>query len=545
MKKYIRNLSFITTGIILSACGQLSMAQKHCVEPQVLYKTADMRKVDTELFQRALTCENPETVKVALVALGRIGGVEAANLIKTQLGHSDSQVRSNAAFASGISLSADLVPTLAERLAQEASPRVQEKLALAIGNLGHDESNDILYQVINKAQSDEAVRGAMQGLGLLALFHRGKIKQKQDLDVDKVVSYLANPKTSLEASFVMARIPLINDDHAEKIMPMVDSLDPDTQAFVIRALGNLKLKDSFDWFYQRALSDDIGVRVSAIQALGRLPIGGKEQVNKMNQLAKSDDWITSMNTLESASDWLTLQTLSDLMGGNNSWLAGLAFTKTNDPKPKNYSDYAYKWLESNEVNLQRSAANYFVENMKDSELNKWSKSKYQLTANAANQKLGNKIEQEHIGAIPTPEALDALPKRLIIKTTKGDIKIRLFNDTPYTSANFVKLAKEGFYNKTYFHRVIPNFVAQGGSRYGDGNGVVNYSIREELNQRSHRFGTIGMATSGKDTAGGQFFINLAPNLHLDSNYTVFGEVISGMDVVLKLQQSDQVVAISW
>ncbi|MRX28605.1 peptidylprolyl isomerase [Kangiella sp. HZ709] len=136
-----------------------------------------------------------------------------------------------------------------------------------------------------------------------------------------------------------------------------------------------------------------------------------------------------------------------------------------------------------------------------------------------------------------------LPKLLTLKTTQGDIVIRLFEDTPYTAANFIKLAQQGFYDKSYFHRVIPNFVAQGGGRFGDGSGSVGYSIREELNQRSHRYGTIGMATSGKDTGGGQFFINLAPNLHLDSNYTIFAEVIAGMEVALKLKQNDQVLVV--
>ncbi len=541
-KLRIRALLVVSVAVI-TGCVHLSKAKaEHCIAPMALYKAADMRKVEPILFEQALNCNNPETVKTALVALGRIGGKDAANLIQSQLSHENAEVRKIAAFSAGISLTPELVPTLTEQFDKETSAAVKENLALAIGNLGHEKSSEALYSMINNAESDQAARGAMQGLGILASFHRGKVKDKQNLDVDKVIELLANPKTSLQAGFLLARVPLMNTSQIEKVMQITDGLDKDSQAFAIRAIGNLKPKEQFDWFYQKAQSDDIGVRVSAIQALGKLPLGDDEQVAKMNQLALSQDTISALAALESAKKWMVLNNLSKLTANDNTWIQAQAFAAANNPKPEKMQQLAEKWLDSAEPNLQRAAIAFFVEQNDKAKLELLAKSPKEVIAIGAQQKLGV-YQTPASSAQATPEALPRLPKSLTLKTTKGDIVIKLFADTPYSSANFLKLANDGFYDNSYFHRVIPNFVAQGGGKVGDGSGTVGYSIREELNNRSHRYGTIGMATAGKDTGGGQFFINLAPNLHLDSNYTIFGEVLSGMDVALKLEQNDQILEI--
>lgn len=530
------------TLFLLGATSFNSAQAKACVDADLLNRAADKRKVEAVMFEYALECDDHKTVKTALMALGRIGGQEAADLIQTQLNHKKSDVRKTAAFAAGISLTHDIALELAKQLRQEEEEEVQEELALAIGNLGHEQSAEILYEVINSSKSDAAARGAMQGLGILALFHRDKLTNKQNLDVDKVVEYLANSKTALEASFLLARVPLINSGHLEKVMKIADDLDEDPQAYAIRAIGNLKPKEHFDWLYEKALTDDIGIKVSAIQALGKLPIGDDGQVAKMNQLILSEDTIAALTALQTSAKWMILNDLIKVTGNKNSWLQAQAFNAINDPKPESVQQLAAEWVKAEDPNLQRAAIDFYVKQNNKSTLESFAKSDKEIIANGAKRKLGIYQEQK-TNPKETPKELAKLPKKLTLKTTKGDIVIKLYSDTPYTSANFVQLAKEGFYDGTFFHRVIPNFVAQGGSKFGDGSGSVDFSIREELNSRSHRYGTIGMATSGKDTAGGQFFINLAPNLHLDSNYTVFGKVIRGMDVALKLEQNDQIIRI--
>jgi len=126
--------------------------------------------------------------------------------------------------------------------------------------------------------------------------------------------------------------------------------------------------------------------------------------------------------------------------------------------------------------------------------------------------------------------------KAIIKTKFGDITLNFFPDVaPGHVKNFIDLAKKGFYNGTVFHRVIPGFMIQGGDPSGNGTGGPGYTIKAEFNQRPHKRGTLSMArTNMPDTAGSQFFICVADRPDLDRQYTVFGEVVSGIEVVDKI-----------
>jgi cyclophilin family peptidyl-prolyl cis-trans isomerase len=132
----------------------------------------------------------------------------------------------------------------------------------------------------------------------------------------------------------------------------------------------------------------------------------------------------------------------------------------------------------------------------------------------------------------------------VIETNRGNIVIRLFAaDAPATVENFLKLARSGFYDGILWHRVVPAFVAQAGCPRGDGWGGPGYTIRCEVNDRTYRRGSIGMALAGKDTGGSQFFICHRALPHLDGRYTLFGQVAEGMDVVDMLTQDDYIVRI--
>ena len=126
-----------------------------------------------------------------------------------------------------------------------------------------------------------------------------------------------------------------------------------------------------------------------------------------------------------------------------------------------------------------------------------------------------------------------------LETDRGVIEIELaIIDAPLTVANFVTLARSGFFDDVAIHRVVPDFVAQGGDPRGDGEGGPGYTIRDEINTRPYLRGTVGMALDGPDTGGSQFFITHSPQPHLDGRYTVFGHVVSGMDVVDHLAPGD-------
>jgi cyclophilin family peptidyl-prolyl cis-trans isomerase/HEAT repeat protein len=131
-----------------------------------------------------------------------------------------------------------------------------------------------------------------------------------------------------------------------------------------------------------------------------------------------------------------------------------------------------------------------------------------------------------------------------IHTVRGPIRLELFGaDAPITVGNFLSLARSGYYRNTRFHRVVPNFVAQDGDPRDDGNGGPGYSIRDEMNRQRYERGAVGMALSGPDTGGSQYFITHSPQPHLDGHYTVFGRVTRGFDVLDKIVQGDQITKV--
>jgi cyclophilin family peptidyl-prolyl cis-trans isomerase/HEAT repeat protein len=147
-------------------------------------------------------------------------------------------------------------------------------------------------------------------------------------------------------------------------------------------------------------------------------------------------------------------------------------------------------------------------------------------------------------AVPDLAAVDKLIAPAVspiayFDTDKGSFQVELaVVDAPRTAANFIALVRRGYYNNIPLHRVVPDFVAQGGDPRGDGEGGPGYTIRDEINQRPYLRGTVGMALDWADTGGSQFFITHSPQPHLDARYPVFGQVISGMDVVDRLSQWD-------
>lgn len=136
--------------------------------------------------------------------------------------------------------------------------------------------------------------------------------------------------------------------------------------------------------------------------------------------------------------------------------------------------------------------------------------------------------------------------RITLKTDKGDIEATIFaSQVPVTAANFLNLASQKFYDGITFHRVIPNFMIQGGDPTGTGRGGPGYRFEDEFkpNLRHDKAGIFSMANAGPGTNGSQFFITHGPQPHLDSRHSVFGEVTKGQDVVNGIAQGDKITSI--
>jgi peptidyl-prolyl cis-trans isomerase B (cyclophilin B) len=133
--------------------------------------------------------------------------------------------------------------------------------------------------------------------------------------------------------------------------------------------------------------------------------------------------------------------------------------------------------------------------------------------------------------------------RAIMETEKGTIHLDLFDkDAPNTVKNFVDLSQKGFYDGLTFHRVISDFMIQGGCPRGDGRGGPGYTIKCEINPNKHIAGSLSMAHAGRDTGGSQFFICHSPQPHLDGVHTVFGHT-NDMDVVNAIRKGDKIVSV--
>jgi cyclophilin family peptidyl-prolyl cis-trans isomerase len=137
------------------------------------------------------------------------------------------------------------------------------------------------------------------------------------------------------------------------------------------------------------------------------------------------------------------------------------------------------------------------------------------------------------------------PHTATIHMTRGNIVMRLLaQDAPMTAWNFAQLATKHYFDNTTFMRVVPNFVIQGGDPRNDQEGGPGYAIRDEINLQKYTRGAVGMALSGPDTGGSQFFITHSPQPHLDGGYTIFGRVEDGMSVVDQTERGDKVETIT-
>ena len=137
-----------------------------------------------------------------------------------------------------------------------------------------------------------------------------------------------------------------------------------------------------------------------------------------------------------------------------------------------------------------------------------------------------------------------LGQQVQLRTSKGIILLELKpNEAPGAVASFVTLIGQHFYDNLYFHRVVPNFVAQGGDPRGDGNGSAPYNLRSEFGDLHYLEGSVGLASAGKDTESCQFFITHTPTPHLDGRYPIFAQVVGGLDVVHKLDIGDQILGV--
>jgi len=275
-----------------------------------------------------------------------------------------------------------------------------------------------------------------------------------------------------------------------RLTPMLGDTDARVIPSVLSAMTKLKAPGMAKILFEHLAKDDVGIRSAAASNIGELkPDGGIEALVAAYKRGEADLVIdTRAAVLEALSKYGAAAAVPTLRTGlgDKDWAVRVK---------------AAELLKGLDPTIE--------------------------TASAIRPAPSTGIQYETPSLI-TP----SVSPHVFIETEKGAIEIELdVLDAPITAANFVTLARKGYFDGLSFHRVVPNFVIQGGDPRGDGDGGPGYTIRDELNQEPYLRGTVGMALAWRDTGGSQFFITHSPQPHLDARYTVFGRVVSGMEVV--------------
>lgn len=430
-------------------------------------------------------------------ALGEIGNAISADSLAPLLTDSDWRVRNDVASALGkIGESDAALDLLANRLADEDNELVAATIAEALGRV-HRPQDRIKFQDLLKRRSGTIWRGLTNGL--------------------------AN-------GYPEAAVPILK--------AMIEDKRPDVSQNALSALGIVGDEPSRSLLTMTYAGLDDAAKGVALTALGEFEFVHVEYL--LDDALASSDMVLGQSAASLLSNWPDtvsagrLSTFWALHADDDDSDFKITALKTAGAFADSSADVAAlfeTWLRSatrDEDRLVRAEAITVL-------------SKLGIDESAKLGTFRPRITEANFDEIY--EAYDSNP-RAVIKTSEGDIEVELLYDkAPRTVYNFVTLAESGFYDGIIFHRVVANFVIQSGAPDVNGYGGPGYTVRSEYNDLTYSTGTMGMASSGKDTEGSQFFITHSPQPHLDDRYTIFGQVLSGQDIVDRIRQGHEIETI--
>ncbi len=412
-----------------------------------------------------------------------------------------------------------------KRLLEDKDPRVQQNALDVMGAAGDKTACEPIHKnyprmdVLTKMKALEAMGGlgcviqeppAKEGLLGAWMMAQAKAQKEKSLPLLQDGMKQETWTVRWRVAQALAELP------AASAIPLLRSLSRDADSAVrLAALDSLAkyLPETADLFVPLLHHEDFAVRATAVDALGRT-----KDPKYLSMLIKTYE--TSQRPAE--------------VEGRVALLDVLAEFNTSEAIPL----YERALLDP-EFTIRRHA----IDGLK-----KLVGSRYFRNGEVKDPEeflfLEGKVTEKRVTEYPPEFGTPREPIEVTMKLEKGDVVIRLLGaDAPMHAENFARLANRNFYDGLRIHRVVPNFVIQGGDPRGDGWGGAGEILHDQINFLVYRRGMVGMPIAGKDTGGSQFFITQSRQPHLDGNYTVFGEVVSGMEVVDRTEVGDKILSV--
>ncbi len=460
----------------------------------------------------------------AVYAMSRTADSTAFGRLHWCLKDSVSLVRLYAARAIGALNDSSGLSHLTDRLRQESDDFVKVNLIRSIARVGDRQALKSLLNILSEEHPGFVKADALTAIGELG-FDKAFAKLKPFvLEEDHLVRGCAiEAAARISPEFFMENLPSFRE-----------RADWYVKSHILDGLSVVGTKEAFDIATEFFSDEDPRVRRAALTAIIRFK---DSSIHSYLERGLDDpDFAVNMTAV----DAIASRKDSDLIERVAAFYAGQVTGGESDARLAVVQAFS-SWMDSTSPNP--TMLGVFNRALNDVDYHVRNAAVHALAEMGIDRSssLGvyqTKIERDNYG-----DFFKRFPRNptATIRTNKGDIKFELLYDiAPKTVDNFVDLARSGFYNRNIWHRVIPGFIIQDGCPRGDGWGGPGYTIRCEWNRKPYTRGTVGMAHSGKDTGGSQFFITHTASPHLNGRYTAFGQVISGMRVVNRIEIGDSI-----
>jgi len=458
---------------------------------------------------RAFDDESDRVRHAAVYAFSKYGQPRAVGALARMLGDRDAWVRTFAARALGKSGDAQALPALLP-VAGDDDERVRYEAVTAVDSLGG------ASELPSSLARDPSfhVRAALA---------RAFGSAESDSTLETLRTLEDDESTTVRAAALLALAGRLGAEYVDSLASGFDSAGWPIRVASLRAAASIGAGGRA--LIDAALEDeDLRVRESALEALGRIGEGAGASVRRAlsdPDLGIRGTALTVYMDSGAADDVELLQGIYDRSPGTES--AGLReLAVTAAARLKNGRGLVWTAARADPDRSVRDRAFFEIRGLDQRP------PQVLVDPHEPSPLLGRRFSEDPVA---------------LLETTKGTLEIRLLaRDAPVHVASFVDLVDEGFYDGLAWHRVVSDFVIQGGDPRGDGWGGPGYALRDETNTVRFDRGAVGMPKSGRDTGGCQIFITHVPTPHLDGNYTVFGRVISGMDVVDRIEVGDAILS---